>query len=102
MKRICFLGSLLLVLLTIACRKETITLTGLMHIPLGRHLEIGTGLTYQRSAQWFRGTVTEIEQQQIPSDSATWSRHLRYCRRRDFQPAQYVSRLCARSVIATY
>ncbi len=51
---------------------ETIAFTGLLHIPLGRHLEIGTGLNYQRSAQWFRGTTTQTTQQQVSSDSATY------------------------------
>lgn len=51
---------------------ETIHFSGMYHFALLPQLELGAGLTWQRTALWFRYTDTQVTQVQIPSDSASF------------------------------
>lgn len=51
---------------------ETIHFSGMYHYALLPQLELGAGLTWQRTALWFRYTDTQVTQVQIPSDSASF------------------------------
>ena len=51
---------------------ETISFSGMYHYLLLPQLELGAGLTWQRTALWFRYTDSQVTQVQIPSDSASF------------------------------